>query len=42
MQQRDQRAPRSAPIAAGLMRGDFFMYFDEPEICLRIRRLGWK
>ena len=34
---------RSAPvIAAGLMRGDFFMYFDEPEICLRIRRLGWK
>ena len=33
---------RSAPvIAAGLMRGDFFMYFDEPEICLRIRRLGW-
>lgn len=34
---------RAAPaIAAGLMRGEFFMYFDEPEICLRIRRLGWK
>ena len=33
---------RSAPlIAAGLMRGDFFMYFDEPEMCLRLRRLGW-
>jgi glycosyltransferase involved in cell wall biosynthesis len=34
---------RSAPvIAAGMMRGEFFMYFDEPELCLRIRRLGWK
>jgi N-acetylglucosaminyl-diphospho-decaprenol L-rhamnosyltransferase len=29
-------------VAAGLLRGEFFMYFDEPDLCLRIRRLGWK
>jgi GT2 family glycosyltransferase len=27
---------------AGSIRGDFFMYFDETELCLRVRRHGWR
>jgi N-acetylglucosaminyl-diphospho-decaprenol L-rhamnosyltransferase len=27
---------------AGGIRGDFFMYFDETELCLRMRRHGWR
>jgi GT2 family glycosyltransferase/glycosyltransferase involved in cell wall biosynthesis len=34
---------RSDAVAqAGGIRGEFFMYFDETELCLRIRRHGWK
>jgi GT2 family glycosyltransferase/glycosyltransferase involved in cell wall biosynthesis len=33
---------RSDALAqAGAIRGDFFMYFDETELCLRMHRHGW-
>lgn len=31
-----------ALVQAGRIRGDFFMYFDETELCLRMRRVGWR
>lgn len=33
---------RAAVEQVGLLRDDFFLYFDEAEYCLRARRRGWK
>ena len=35
-------ARREAVIGAGLMDERFFMYCEEPDLCLRIRRAGWR
>ena len=33
---------REALLAAGLMDERFFMYCEEPDLCLRIKRAGWE
>ena len=35
-------ARREAVVGAGLMDERFFMYCEEPDLCLRIRRAGWR
>jgi hypothetical protein len=35
-------ARREALFAAGLMDERFFLYAEEPDLCLRIRRSGWE
>jgi GT2 family glycosyltransferase len=34
-------AKRAALLAAGLMDERFFMYCEEPDLCLRMKRAGW-
>ena len=35
-------ARREALLAAGLLDERFFMYSEEPDLCLRIKRAGWR
>ena len=35
-------ARREALFGAGFMDERFFLYSDEPDLCLRIRRAGWR
>jgi GT2 family glycosyltransferase len=34
-------ARREAVLAAGLMDERFFIYCEEPDLCLRVKRAGW-